>query len=498
MIMKQLIKNGKVHSFSNGKSQFLFKDIIISGNEIAALGGNYEERFFDKIIDANNCIVIPGIVNAHLHSHDHFNKGGFDNLPLELWLLALRPTSTGMTHTADEIYLRTLYGCIEMFKTGTTTIIDDITQTNIFDEEKIDAVFKAYDTAGIRGFITTMTLDKGLDESVPYLNGLLSIEEKKIFKKMPIDIQEICNFQEKIIKQRKDKIMQYAISPSLPHRCRDDLFLALSELSKRYKVPAVCHVLESRVQSITGQYFYGKSLFEHMKQMGALHEYFNIIHAIHVNIEDIKIMKEFDCKVVHNPVSNLKLGSGLCPLREIMDAGISIGLGTDNTSCNDTINMLETMKFTATLHKIKTNEYREWIGAEHAFKMATVGGATCALMEDKIGTIEVGKMADLAIIDTNNYKYIPSSNVLNSLVFCDNGASVKHLLINGKVVMENAKILTFSEEDILAEIKDLMPRILAENDLAKKEAIPLISTVDKAYRKACANSSAFAFKGGPA
>lgn len=484
--MRLLIKNGLLHSKNGGHSEFKKGALVVTDNKISKISySECDNEGFDKVIDAKECLVIPGIVNAHLHTHDHFNKGGFDNLPLELWMLSLRPISTGMTHTEDEIYLRTLYGCIEMFKTGTTTIIDDIVQTNILDEGKINAVLKAYDKAGMRGYITTMTSDKSMYDTIPYLDKYFTDEQKQAFAKAPMDVKAVCDFQEELVKARLDKNMKYALSPSAPQRCTDELLCAVSELSKKYKVPAICHVLETKVQAVTGQYFNGKSLLRNMKEIGALHEYFNIIHMVHATEDDIAIMKEFGCKVVHNPVSNLKLGNGIAPIREILNAGISVGLGTDNTSCNDSINMFESMKFASTLHKIEYVDPGKWVGAEDAFDMATMGGADCALMKDEIGQLEVGRKADIAIIDTDNYIYQPSSDYLNSMVFCDNGNSVKHLIIDGKVVMEDKIIKTFDEQAVLSEIKGLLPRIMAENSLSKEEAKPYLGNINKAYLAAC-------------
>ncbi len=486
--MRQLIKSGKVYFKQGTASRFVRKDIVITNNRITDIidvGKYNNDDRFDKIIDATNCLVIPGLINAHLHSHDHFNKARFDNLPLELWMPSLRPMSTGITHSEDEIYLRTLYGCIEMLKTGTTTIIDDVLQQNIYNEKKIDAVLRAYDKAGIRGYITTMTSDKNLYDTVPYLNEYFTEDQKKAFSLPSLNVRDICDFQEGLIKSRISKIMKYAISLSAPQRCTESLFIALSELAKKYKVPAVCHVLETKVQAVTGQKFYGKSLLQYMKDIGALHEYFNLIHTVHVTTDEIEIMRESKCKMVHNPVSNLKLGSGIAPLREIVDAGISVGLGTDNTSCNDSINMFETMKFAATIHKISTCNYEKWIGAEDAFKMATIGGAACALMADEIGKIEIGRKADIVIIDVNNYEYVPSSNLLNSMVFCDRGNRVKHVIIDGVIVVENGNIKTFDEKGVMSEIKNLLPKIMKENKRARIEIAPYLENIRKAYMKAC-------------
>src|SRR5690625_2124904 len=218
--MKLLIKSGTVQLNEQDKVYFVEKNIVIEGNiikKVLDVDDPIEEEF-DKVIDAKEDIVIPGLVNSHMHSSDHFNKGWFDNLPLELWVPYLRPIFTGFNHSSDEIYLRTLLGAIEMIRTGTTTVIDDVVQFPAIDDENLESIFKVYDTIGIRACITSYLLNKPLYKTIPYMEELL---EDNLKSKLEIDFaseDEMESYMEDKLKKynKEGAIQTYALAPSGP------------------------------------------------------------------------------------------------------------------------------------------------------------------------------------------------------------------------------------------------------------------------------------------
>lgn len=483
--MRKLIKNGLVLK-KNIRDGFCAANVVIDGSEIVYVGNDVAFENIDEEIDASHCVLIPGLVNAHLHSHDHFNKGTFDNLPLELWMPLLRPYRSGIMASADDIYVRTLYGCIEMLKTGTTMIIDDVLQTPFNDEEKLDAIFRAYRKAGIRAYVTTHIGNKPIEETIPYLKEGFQIHgfNNDSFVMIPED-EILCYVEANLRKYNKcNSIQKYAVAPSGAQRCTSGLLNGLVSLAQKYQVPAVCHMLETYMQKLSGSYFFDKSLVSYMNDIGALNEYVNLIHCVWVTDDDIEIIRDKKAKVVHNPSSNLKLGSGVAPIRKFIDAGIAVGLGTDNTSSNDSLNLFFEMRAAALIHKICTRNYQNWLGAADALYMATLGGASCASMDHNVGTIECGKIADISIIDVNNERYYPSNNFINHIVFADSGSSVKHVLVNGDFVLKDGKITGFDEKEVMDEIKEMMPRIHDEQKLAETEAVQILPSLEYAYSKA--------------
>ena len=396
--MKYLLKNGKVLSKVIPEG-FYKANILIEDDTITYIGESVPLCHVDEVLDITDCLVIPGLVNAHLHSADHFNKSQFDNLPLELWMTLLRPYFSGICANKDEIYLRTLYGCIEMIKTGTTAIIDDVVQTPYNDEEKLDAIMRAYKKAGIRAFVTSHIGNKRIEDTIPYLKDGYEKYNFTNTSSTPPNAQEALSYVRTMLNKYNtpNSVQKYVIAPSGPQRCTDDLLVGLTSLAKEFKVPAVCHTLETYTQKKAGEFFFGKTLVQRMYDLGALNEYVNLIHCVWVTDDDISLIREKGSKIVHNPSSNLKLGSGIAPVRKFLDAGIPVGLGTDNTSSNDSINLFFEIREAGLIHKVATKDYKKWIGADDALAMGTIGGAQCAGAEKDFGTIEAGKKADITI-----------------------------------------------------------------------------------------------------
>lgn len=486
--MRTLIKGGKVLL---GKNEFSIvpRDIVVGQDLIIKLEEKSESEEFEQVIHANGCLIIPGFINAHIHSHDHFNKGQFDNVPLEVWMPLLRPYSSGIGASKEEIYLRTLWGCIELLKTGTTTVIDDVVQTPFNDEEKLEAIFQAYKDAGLRAYITTHVGNKPIQETIPYLQSVFKENNFLPSQQNILPEVDIIDFVDCMLQKynKNDSIQRYAVAPSGPQRCTPKLLNGLVELAKKFKVPAICHVLETYMQKVSGEYFFDKSLVSYMDDIGALNEYVSLVHCVWVSRKDIELIKKHNANVIHNPSSNLKLGSGIAPIRQIIDEGINVSLGTDNTSSNDALNMFNEMRLAGLLHKITNSEPRKWLGASEALSMATLGGAVCVGQEKNIGSIEVGKKADLVILSIENERFIPNNNYINQLVFAENGSSVRDVLINGRVVVRDGRIVNFDEGDVMKKVKKMMPKIRAEQELARKEGEPLRTYLEAAYHRANAS-----------
>lgn len=485
--MNILIKNGLVHKFVDGKSHFNKRNIYIKNDKIDTLTVDEDESIknIDKVIDASNCIIIPGLINAHLHSSDHFNKGAFENLPLEIWILYLRPFFQGTRLTPEEIYIRTLYGCIEMLKTGTTTIIDDIVQIPLLEEDGLEMIIKAYKKSGIRATVSTQLMNKPFYKTIPYLDNLFDDKLKKRLNTKLISETDLLSYLEHNLKKynSSNSLIHYALAPSAPQRCSLGLMKGIRDLSLKYNVPSICHVLETKVQNITGKILFNKTLVEYLENNDLLYPNLSLVHSIWVTDEDIKIIKDKGCKVIHNPASNLKLGSGIAPVWNFLNKGITVSLGTDNTSANDSLNMFEIMKLTGLIHNVQYADYHKWIGTNEVFKMATVEGAKSALLENEVGMIEKNKKADLVILDIDNERFIPTNNLVNHLVYAENGSSVKTVIVDGKIIVEDGKITTFNEKDILDEVKKIMPKIYSERKIALEESIEVIDQVKEAYFK---------------
>jgi 5-methylthioadenosine/S-adenosylhomocysteine deaminase len=431
-------------------------DIVISNDQITAIGKDLAPQSFgaENVLSCHNQLVMPGLVNAHLHSHDRFDKGRFDNLPLEIWMSLYNPPYESRLWTPRQIYLRTLLNGIELLRSGTTTVIDDVHHGLSLSFENVEAVFQAYHDIGLRAQVSAAYSNMPFYQSIPYLEDLLPDDLKRNpygqSAPSPDVILELWSRLAELWKER----VQFVLSPSGPQRCSNDFLQKTWQLSEKYDLPVITHVLETRVQAFTGYTFYGKSLIEHMQSLQVLTPRSMLIHAVWVSEKDIELIARSGASVVHCPGSNLKLGSGIAPVERLRNAGISVGLGTDNNNANDAANMFETMKLTALIHKVKNPDFEHWIGAKDAFQMATIGGARCGNLNNIIGSIAVGKKADLVLLDLAALPFFPSNNFLNQLVYAEHGESINKVIIDGKIIMDEDRITTIDQQSIMDEIRE--------------------------------------------
>jgi cytosine/adenosine deaminase-related metal-dependent hydrolase len=275
--------------------------------------------------------------------------------------------------------------------------------------------------------------------------------------------------------------LHVALAPSAPQRCTDDFVLAIDDLSKRSNVPWNTHVLETKVQAVTGPEFYDKSIVEHLAELGVLTPRLALIHGVWLKERDMELLAGSETSVVHNPVSNLKVGSGIAPIRDMLKAGVNVALGCDNSGAVDTQNMFETMKFAALLPEVEGPEFAVWEPARQVLRMATIHGAKSVLLEDSIGSLEVGKRADIVLYDLETQPFTPLNDPERQLVYSETGQSVDTVLVDGNVVVENGQLLTMDEEAVLREAEEIGQAFGQEDEKAKQFADELRPYLESMY-----------------
>jgi guanine deaminase len=469
-----------LHKKDNGKYDDI--DIVIDGSEIIAIGKDIDHKAFgvETIIPARNKLVIPGLINAHLHSHDRFDKGRFDKLPLEVWMAMYNPPTADRKWTARECYLRTVLSGIELIKSGTTTVIDDFHPGFPLSYDCLDAVFQAYKDIGLRAQVSIAFSDKPYFKTIPFLEEILPPHLKQTTNLSESKIQDTVIELWRDFASRWHKRVQFILSPSGPQRCSDSFLKKVWGLSEELELPVVVHVLETKVQEFTGRQFYGKSVVEQLEVLGLLTPLTSLVHCVWVNNHDIEVIAKAGSSVIHNPLSNLKLGSGIAPIHKMMDAGINIGLGTDNHNASDTPNMFEAMKLAALLHRSADIDYTAWIGAKDVFQMATQGGARCGNL-NCTGVLEVGMKADLVLIDLERLSFFPQNDLIHQLVYCEHGDSVNTVIIDGKIVMQNRHISAIDEHKIRKELVDQVDDIMFKISQTETKGQELEPYLRRAY-----------------
>jgi cytosine/adenosine deaminase-related metal-dependent hydrolase len=261
------------------------------------------------------------------------------------------------------------------------------------------------------------------------------------------------------------------------------LLIAASEFSKRHDAPYHIHVLETKVQLITCQAFYGKSFVEYLNDLGCLHERVTMAHTIWVTDDDIELMRETGCSIAHNPACNLRMGSGIAPWRKLHDTGVNVALGTDQLNGNDRGPIFDVMHLAGLIHNVTSWDYPSWPTAGEVFRAATLGGAKSVGLSAEIGSIEPGKRADLAILNMNSPRFTPLNDPVTHLVYAESGASVETVLVNGETVVSERRLTRVDEEGVLEEVRGRYPEYLAEQERMEAMSRDLEPYFQEMYRR---------------
>jgi len=446
-------------------------DIAIADGVITALGTDIGAPENAEVIDATDYLVMPGLINAHLHSNEIFYRGRYERMPLEVWLLYAYPFFAAPPLDLRLLYLRTMLVAIESLRGGVTMVSDDFFDPPTHNLERLATVFKAYGDIGIRANIASGLMN------LPYLDTIAcarNIIPPDIQKKLDFPVLsareylDFCNEVFRTLHGTENGRLRFMLAPSGPQRCSVDLMQACRDLAIHHAVPYHTHVLETRVQAVTARQQYGKSLIRYMHDLDLLHPGVLIAHAVWVTDDDMALMGQAGVSVSYNALANLKLGSGLCPVRRLLDAGVNIGLGTDGASSNDTMRLFDVMRSAALVQNLASPEPRHWMCSEEILHAATMGGARAALLDQVTGSLAVGKQADLLLIDlTKTTAFTPLSHIARQLVYGENGQSVQSVMVAGRFVLRDDQFTTIDEADILAEIRAAAPDILARHQAAE-------------------------------
>lgn len=389
--------------------------VLIENDKIVEISSEIDSNA-DKIINAENKILMPGLVNTHTHLSMTLLRGLADDLPLDVWLNEhIWPMEAHLN--GDYCYAGALLACIEMIKSGTTTFND----MYFF----MDDVSRAVNETGLRGVLSHGMIDLGDEE-----------KRKAEFKET-----------ERIIKNCHDTAdgrITVAFGPHSPYTCSRELLEGVREQSNKYGNLIHIHVSETENEVQQVKEAHGKRPFEYLNDIGFLGDNVIAAHAVHLSNDEIQMLKEKGVKLSHNPASNMKLASGVSPVDEMIKKGICVSLGTDGVASNNNLDMLEEMKIAALLQKVYNND-PESLPAETVFQMATINGANALGMENDIGTVEVGKKADLIILDTKSAHLAPFRHPTSHIVYSASGSDVNTTICNGKILMENRKIVSFPE-----------------------------------------------------
>lgn len=407
--------------------------IFLEDNKISSLKDNLNSKDAETVIDGEGKVLIPGLVNTHTHLPMTLMRGLADDLVLDTWLNDhIWPTEANLD--GELCYAGAKLACAEMIKSGTTTFND----MYFF----MDHVAQAVDESGIRGNISYGMLDMG-DE-----------EKRKAEYKESLRIIDKCH-------NTAGGRIKVSLGPHAPYTCSTELLSWVRKKASQLGVRIHIHVSETEFEVKNIIDTYQARPFEYLDRIGFLDDDVLAAHAVWPSDNEMEIIKEKGVNISHNPISNMKLASGVSPVAKMMDKGINVSLGTDGAASNNNLDMLEEMKIAALQQKVTTFDPTV-LKADDAFKMATIGGATALGLADEIGTIEVGKKADLVLVDMKAPHLTPYRHPISHLVYAAGGGDVDTVICNGQILMQERELLTMDEKAVIEEAeeatRDLMSR----------------------------------------
>ncbi|MGY6547741.1 MAG: amidohydrolase family protein [Roseinatronobacter sp.] len=415
-------------------------------------------------LDATGKLVVPGFVNAHYHSYDVLAKGLMEDLPFDLWALLSQPGYWGR-RSPQELRLRTLIGGLECLKNG-VTCVQDMNTIVPQDEAALDVILAAYEELGIRVVMSLAVRDVAELDIAPFMAPDLPAAIRQIVMGVPGDPEVELDF----VAAQIDRIgtdrprLHWAISPSGPQRCSTRLLEGLAGIAEAHALPVFTHVYETRAQLAKARSAYpehGGSLIRRLADTGLLGPRTSIAHSVWITCEEIDALARAGTSVVHNPMANLKLKSGIAPLLDLSAAGVNIALGCDNCSCGDTQNMFQAMKL-FTLLASAMDGLPTGLGAMQALDAGTRGGARAVGLETEIGALVEGMRADFSILDLNDIAYQPFNSAVRQMVYSECGRGVSAVVVDGRLVIRDGKSTRIDEAALYAELAELMLSYRAE------------------------------------
>jgi len=418
-----IVKGGTVITMDTARQVIEKGAVAVKAGRIVEVGpaGEVDRRYAAReTIDATGRLVVPGLINGHTHIPMTLFRGLADDLDLQDWLTKYIFPAEAKNVTEEFVRAGTRLGLAEMIRGGTTTYCD----MYYFEDAIADETAKA----GVRGVLGETVID------FPVADNKTNAEAMAYVEKF-------------VQKWKGNELIVPAIAPHAPYTVSEEHLKAIRAFSDRTGAPIVTHISETKREVDNSLKARGASPVDYLNRIGFLSDHVIAAHMVWPSDGEIEILKRLGVGVVHNPQSNMKLASGVAPVPKMMTAGVRVGLGTDGAASNNDLSMWEEMDTAAKLQKVFSGDPK-LMSAEEAFELATIRGAQALHLEKEIGSIEKGKRADLVIVDRDALNQIPLYNIYSDLVYATKASDVETVIINGRVVMRDRRLLTLDEAAI--------------------------------------------------
>lgn len=434
-VVDLLISGGAVLTMNRERSVFENGFVVIRGERIVDVGDasllkakGYRAR---RTVDARGKVVMPGLINAHTHIPMTLFRGIADDLDLQDWLTKYIFPAEAKNVTRDFVVAGTRLGLAEMIRGGVTTYAD----MYYFE----DAIAEETKRAGVRAVLGETVID-------------FPVPDNKTW-------EAAISYTEVFVKRWKgDSLITPAIAPHAPYTVSAEHLGQVKAFAEKHNVPILTHLAEAptETKAIAEKYHTRPTLY--LEKIGLLSARLLAAHVVHVNDEEIAILKRREVGIAHCPQSNMKLSSGAAPIPQMLKLDLRVGLGTDGAASNHDLSVWEEMDMAAKLHKLVTMNPTV-VPAEQALEMATIGGARALHMEREIGSLEAGKRADLIVVDLRATHLTPMYNLRSHLVYAAKASDVTDTIVNGRLLMRNRRLLTLDEEAVKAAARKYQKQV---------------------------------------
>lgn len=439
--MSSLLVRGGTVVTMNPKREIVRADILIRNDRIAAIGT--VEEPVGQVIDAAGKIVIPGLVQSHVHLCQALFRNLADDLALLDWLRK-RIWPLEAAHNEDSIRLSAQLGLIELIRAGTTAILDMGTVHHT------GSIFEEIERSGIRAISGKCMMDRSTDVPAGLRESL----------RMSLD--ESLHLYQRWDGSAGGRI-GYAFAPRFGVSCTEELLREVGRRSSQQRIIVHSHASENPKEVEVIRRFFGRDNVEVFAETGCMDYHLCLAHCIWVSESELELMARHGVHVLHCPASNLKLGSGIAPIPEMLQRGIPVSLGSDGAPCNNNLDLFQEMRLAALIQKPRLGP--QALPAEQVFEMATLGGAQALGLEEQVGSIEVGKKADLAILDLERAHALPAQNVYSQLVYSAHSSDVTHTLVDGRILMADRQLLTLDEQSCCRQVAPCLEALLRRAEL---------------------------------
>ena len=423
-----LIKNGTLVTM-DPVNTIVRGDLLVTGERIASVGSSGQTA--DTVIDAEGCAVIPGFIQTHIHLCQTIFRGAADDLALIDWLKQ-RVWPMEAAHTPTSTTASARLGIAELIKGGTTCALTMETVNHTRE------VFKVVEETGFRATVGKCMMDKG--DEVP----------RALQEQTATSIEESLALLDEWHGRAGGRI-RYCFAPRFAISCTRELLEKVGELARARGVMVHTHASENRTECELVQQESGLRNITYLDSVGLTGPHVALAHCVHLNNEEIKILKTTSTNVVHCPSSNLKLGSGIAPIVTLLEEGVSISLGADGAACNNRLDMFTEMRTAALLQKALHGP--EVLPAGRVLRLATIEGAKAMGLDSEVGSLEVGKRADLAVVRLDRLHATPVTDVVSALVYSAEADDVETVIIDGEFVMRERTLLTIDERQTITDAR---------------------------------------------